>query len=100
MFENLTDRLDGVFKKLRGHGKLSEENIEEAMREVRTALLEADVNFKVAKDFVATVTEKAIGREVSKSLSPGQQIIKIVHEELVELLGGTHKKSNLTVGNR
>jgi signal recognition particle subunit SRP54 len=88
MFENLTDRLEGVFKKLRGHGKLSEENIDEAMREVRTALLEADVNFKVAKKFVATVTEKAIGREVSKSLSPGQQIIKIVHEELVTLLGG------------
>jgi signal recognition particle subunit SRP54 len=88
MFENLSDRLEGVFKKLRGHGKLSEENINEAMREVRTALLEADVNFKVAKSFVATVTEKAIGREVSKSLSPGQQVIKIVHEELVELLGG------------
>ena len=88
MFENLTDRLEGVFKNLRGHGKLSEENIDEAMREVRTALLEADVNFKVAKHFVATVTEKAIGREVSKSLSPGQQIIKIVHEELVTLLGG------------
>ena len=89
MFENLTDRLEGVFKKLRGHGTLSEDNIREAMREVRVALLEADVNFKVAKDFVALVTEKAIGREVSKSLSPGQQIIKIVHEELVNLLGTT-----------
>lgn len=88
MFENLSDRLEGVFKKLRGHGKLSEENISEAMGEVRTALLEADVNFKVARNFVASVTEKAVGREVSKSLSPGQQIIKIVHEELVELLGG------------
>jgi len=95
MFENLTDRLDGVFKKLRGHGKLSEENIGEAMREVRTALLEADVNFKVAKEFVANVTEKAIGREVSKSLSPGQQIIKIVHEELVELLGGSTEQIDL-----
>ncbi len=95
MFENLTDRLEGVFKKLRGHGKLSEENIGEAMREVRTALLEADVNFKVAKEFVAKVTEKAIGREVSKSLSPGQQIIKIVHEELVELLGGTAEQIEL-----
>lgn len=95
MFENLTDRLEGVFKKLRGHGKLSEENIGEAMREVRTALLEADVNFKVAKEFVANVTEKAIGREVSKSLSPGQQIIKIVHEELVELLGGTAEQIEL-----
>jgi signal recognition particle subunit SRP54 len=89
MFENLTDRLDGVFKKLRGHGKLTEDNIRDAMREVRVALLEADVNFKVAKDFVAIVTEKAIGREVSKSLSPGQQIIKIVHEELVNFLGSS-----------
>ncbi|WP_136805276.1 signal recognition particle protein [Desulfosediminicola flagellatus] len=88
MFENLTDRLEGVFKKLRGHGILTEENIQEAMREVRMALLDADVNFKVAKEFVATVTEKAIGREVSKSLSPGQQVIKIVHDELVALLGG------------
>lgn len=88
MFENLTDKLEGVFKKLRGHGKLTEENIEEAMREVRIALLDADVSFKVAKQFVASVTEKAIGREVAKSLSPGQQIIKIVHEELVALLGG------------
>ncbi|MGL1930193.1 MAG: signal recognition particle protein [Desulfotalea sp.] len=88
MFDNLTDKLEGVFKKLRGHGKLTEENIQEAMREVRIALLDADVNFKVAKQFVATVTEKAIGQEVSKKLSPGQQVIKIVHEELVNLLGG------------
>ena len=95
MFENLTDRLEGVFKKLRGHGKLTEENISEALREVRGALLEADVNFKVAKDFVAGVTAKAIGREVSKSLSPGQQVIKIVHEELVELLGGTAQQIKL-----
>ena len=87
MFENLTDRLEGVFKKLRGHGKLTEENIQEAMQEVRRALLEADVNFKVVKDFVAAVTEKAIGQEVLTSLSPGQQVIKIVHDELVELLG-------------
>jgi len=89
MFENLTDRLEGVFKKLRGHGKLTEENIQEGMREVRTALLEADVNFSVVKEFVATVTEKAVGREVLSSLSPGQQVIKIVHSELVELLGST-----------
>lgn len=95
MFENLTDRLEGVFKKLRGHGRLTEDNIREAMREVRVALLEADVNFKVAKDFVALVTEKAIGREVSKSLSPGQQIIKIVHEELVNLLGTTTEQIQL-----
>lgn len=95
MFENLTDRLEGVFKKLRGHGRLSEENIEEAMREVRTALLEADVNFKVAKQFVASVTEKAVGKEVSQKLSPGQQVIKIVHEELVELLGGSTEQIRL-----
>jgi len=95
MFENLTDRLEGVFKKLRGHGKLTEDNIREAMREVRVALLEADVNFKVAKDFVATVTEKAIGREVSKRLSPGQQIIKIVHDELVTLLGSSTEQIQL-----
>ncbi|BCL60373.1 hypothetical protein DGMP_10660 [Desulfomarina profundi] len=99
MFENLTDRLEGVFKKLRGHGKLTEENIKDAMREVRVALLEADVNFKVARDFVTTVTEKAIGREVSKSLSPGQQIIKIVHEELVSLLGGLQNRSSWMADN-
>lgn len=95
MFENLTDRLEGVFKKLRGHGKLTEENIKDAMREVRMALLEADVNFTVAKNFVASVTEKAVGQEVSKSLSPGQQVIKIVHEELVQLLGGDTQEIRL-----
>ena len=88
MFENLTDRLEGVFKRLRGHGILTEENIQEAMGEVRMALLEADVNFKVVKDFVASVTRKAVGHEVAQSLAPGQQVIKIVHEELVALLGG------------
>jgi signal recognition particle subunit SRP54 len=89
MFENLTDRLEGVFKKLRGHGVLTEDNIKEAMREVRMALLEADVNYTVARNFVDNVTAKAIGREVSQKLSPGQQVIKIVHDELVELLGGS-----------
>ena len=87
MFENLTDRLESAFKKLRGHGRLTEENIQEAMGEVRRALLEADVNFGVVKEFIATVTEKAIGREVLTSLSPGQQVVKIVHDELVDLLG-------------
>ena len=87
MFENLTDRLEGVFKNLRGHGKLTEDNIHEAMQEVRRALLEADVNFKVVKEFVSAVTEKAVGSEVLSSLSPGQQIVKVVHEELIELLG-------------
>ncbi|THB79779.1 MAG: signal recognition particle protein [Desulfobulbaceae bacterium] len=95
MFENLTDRLEGVFKKLRGHGILTEENIKDAMREVRMALLEADVNYKVAKEFVDKVTQKAIGREVSQKLSPGQQVIKIVHEELVDLLGGNTEQIRL-----
>ena len=95
MFENLTDRLEGVFKKLRGHGKLTEENIQESMREVRMALLEADVNLNVVKQFIATVTEKAVGLEVSQALSPGQQIIKIVHEELVALLGGNTEQIRL-----
>jgi signal recognition particle subunit SRP54 len=89
MFDNLSDRLQDVFKKLRGHGSLTEENIQEAMREVRLALLEADVNFRVVKDFIAAVSEKAVGSEVLKSLAPGQQVIKIVHQELVELLGGS-----------
>jgi len=88
MFDNLSDRLEGVFKKLRGHGKLSKDNIKDAMREVRMALLEADVNFKVVKEFVASVTEKAVGLEVLQSLSPGQQVIKVVHEALIDLLGG------------
>ncbi len=90
MFDNLSDRLQEVFKKLRGHGTLNEENIQEAMREVRLALLEADVNFQVVKDFIAAVTAKAVGQEVLKSLAPGQQVIKIVHQELVELLGGSN----------
>lgn len=88
MFENLTDRLNKVFKDLRGHGKLTDKNIQEALREVRLALLEADVNFKVVKEFIATIAERAVGQEVLESLSPGQQVIKIVHEELVSLLGG------------
>lgn len=88
MFETLSDRLNDVFKKLRGHGKLTEENIQEAMREVRMALLEADVNFKVVKEFIASVTDRAVGLEVVGSLAPGQQVIKVVHEELIALLGG------------
>lgn len=88
MFANLTDHLESVFRKLRGQGKLSEENIREAMRDVRRALLEADVNFQVVKDFVNTVSEKAVGSEVLKSITPGQQIVKIVYDEMVKLLGG------------
>ncbi len=89
MFSNLTDKLDLAFKKIRGLGKITEKNIKESMREVRQALLEADVNFKVARRFVKSVEEKAIGTEVLKSIDPGQHIVKIVHDELVELLGGT-----------
>jgi signal recognition particle subunit SRP54 len=95
MFNNLTDRLEDVFKKLRGTGKLTEENIKDSMREVRMALLEADVNFQVVKDFISRITEKSVGLEVTKTLSPGQQVIKVVHDELVELLGGTTEQIRL-----
>ncbi|THB71156.1 MAG: signal recognition particle protein [Desulfovibrio sp.] len=88
MFESLSDRLTGVFKKIRGHARLDESNIQEGLREVRLALLEADVNFKVVKGFVDRVKERAMGQDVLTSLTPGQQVVKIVHEELVELLGG------------
>ena len=89
MFDNLSARLTQIFDRLRGYGRLSEDNIHEALREVRVALLEADVNFKVVKAFVERVREKAVGQDVLRSLTPGQQVIKVVHEELVELLGGS-----------
>lgn len=88
MFSTLSDKLDAVFKKISGRGKISESNVKESMREVRQALLEADVNYKVARDFVKAVTEKAVGTQVLQSIDPGQQIVKIVHDEMVELLGG------------
>ena len=87
-FESLSDRLNGVFKKLRGKGKLGEADIKAAMREVRMALLEADVNYKVAKDFCAQVSQRAMGQEVMDSLTPAQQVVKIVNEELTNLMGG------------
>ena len=87
MFDNLTEKFDSVFKKLRGHGRLTEDNIQEALREVRLVLLEADVNFKVVKDFVASVRERAVGQDVLKSLTPAQQVIKVVREELARLMG-------------
>ncbi len=97
MFQELTEKFEDVFKKLRGHGKLSEINISETMREVRRVLLEADVNFKVAKDFIARVHEKALGHEVTKSITPAQQVIKIIHDELAKLMGsidvGLHSAS-------
>ena len=89
MFENLTQRLDEIFNGLRKRGRLSETDVDEAMREVRMALLEADVNYGVVKDFVSRVRERAIGQEVSKALNPGQQVVKIVHEELIQTLGST-----------
>ncbi|MDR0222877.1 MAG: signal recognition particle protein [Oscillospiraceae bacterium] len=93
-FEGLSEKLGRVFKTLRGKGKLSEKDVREAMREVKTALLEADVNFKITKDFVAAVTERSIGARVMESLTPGQQVIDIVREELVKLLGETDSKIN------
>ena len=90
MFDSLSGKLQNAFKNLRGLGKISEENVGEALREVRMALLEADVNFKVARDFIDRVRNKSIGQEVIQSIQPGQQIIKIIHDELVELLGSSN----------
>ena len=91
-FEGLSEKLNATFKRLRGKGRLSENDVREAMREVRLALLEADVGYKVVKDFVATVTERAIGTDVLDSLTPAQQVIKIVNEELTKLMGGSNAK--------
>ncbi|MBW2429562.1 MAG: signal recognition particle protein [Deltaproteobacteria bacterium] len=96
MFENLSDKLDSVFRKLKGRGKLSEKNIEEGLKEVRMALLEADVHYRVAKKFIADIKERALGQEVLASLTPGQQVIKIVNEELTELMGSSHEDLNLS----
>ena len=96
IFESLSDRLQQTFKKLRGHGKLTEDDVDEAMREVRMALLEADVNFKVVKNFVKTVKERAIGQEVLETLTPAQVVIKIVDEELTALMGGTQSRINMS----
>ena len=93
-FEGLAEKLQNTFKKLRGKGKLTEKDIKEAMREVKLALLEADVNFKIVKKFIASVSEKCVGSEVLESLTPGQQVIKIVNEELTSLMGGTESKLN------
>ena len=96
IFEGLADRLQETFKKLRSHGKLTEEDVSEAMREVRMALLEADVNFKVVKDFVKRVKERAIGQDVLETLTPAQAVIRIVNEELTELMGGTQSRLNFS----
>jgi signal recognition particle subunit SRP54 len=98
MFEALTQRLEAIFDRLRGAGRLTEENVQAALREVRVALLEADVNFKVVRGFVERVRERAIGQDVLRSLTPGQQVVKVVHEELVGLLGGAAHR--LTMASR
>src|SRR5947209_8376930 len=99
MFENLSKRLEGIFNNLSGHGKLTEEDVNTALREVRLALIEADVNLKVARQFADRVKEKAIGADVMGSLSPAQQVLSIVNEELVEVLGGTDEKNKLDLGS-
>ena len=96
IFESLSDRLQETFKKLRGHGKLTEDDVNDAMREVRMALLEADVNFKVVKNFIKTVKERAIGQEVLETLTPAQVVVKIVDEELTNLMGGTQSRINIS----
>ena len=96
MFDNLSDKLADVFKKLKGHGKLSEKNIEEGLKEVRLALLEADVHYKVVKSFIADIRERAMGQEVMASLTPGQQVVKIVNETLTQLMGSTNEALDLS----
>ena len=96
IFESLSDRLQETFKKLRGHGKLTEDDVNEAMREVRMALLEADVNFKVVKNFIKTVKERAIGQDILETLTPAQVVVKIVDEELTNLMGGTQSRINMS----
>src|SRR5512135_32619 len=96
MFETLSNKLQNVFKNLRGLGKISESNISDSLREVRMALLDADVNFKVARDFVEQVKTEAIGEKVIQSIQPGQQIIKLIHDDLVTLLGSENAGLNLS----
>lgn len=96
MFETLTEKLELIFKKLRGRGILKEEDVDQALREVRIALLEADVNYKVVKDFISSVKEKAVGSNILESLTPGQQVVKIVHEELINLMGSSEGRIKLS----
>ena len=95
-FEGLSSRLQSITRKLGGKARITESDLKEVMREVKLALLEADVNYKIVKDFVNTVQEKALGADVLKSLTPGQQVIKIVRDEMTDLLGGTFSKINFT----
>src|SRR3954453_7517148 len=96
MFDSLSGKLQNAFRNLRGLGKISEENVGESLREVRMALLEADVNFKVARDFIERVKTKALGAEVVQTVQPGQQIIKIISDELTELLGSQNAALDLS----
>ncbi|MBO7522308.1 MAG: signal recognition particle receptor subunit alpha, partial [Bacteroidales bacterium] len=95
MFENLSERLEQSFKILKGQGRITEINIAETLKDVRRALLDADVNYKIAKQFTDTVKEKALGQEVLKAVNPSQMMVKIVHDELTELMGGTKTDINL-----
>ncbi|MGX9365655.1 signal recognition particle protein [Desulfoplanes sp. PS50] len=97
MFDSLSDRLNAAFKRFKGHGRLDAKNIKDGLREVRLALLEADVHFSVVKDFIERIKDRAEGQEVLESLTPGQQVVKIVHEEMIELLGGTTTELDLSV---
>ena len=96
MFDNLSDKFSSAFKNITGSGKISESNIEETLKEVRTALLEADVNFKVVKEFVAKVKEKALGEKVVKGVNPGEQFVKIMHDQLSTLMGEEHQELDLS----
>ena len=95
-FEGLSSKLQEITRKLRGKARITENDLKEMLREVKLAMLEADVNYKIVKDFIASVQEKALGQDVLKSLTPGQQVIKIVKDELIELLGGEESKINFT----
>lgn len=95
-FEGLSEKLQNITKKLKGKARVTESDLKEILREVKLALLEADVNYKIVKDFISIIQEKALGQDVLKSLTPGQQVVKIVKDELVELLGGEESKINFT----
>ena len=95
-FEGLSSRLQEITRKIRGKARITESDLKEMLREVKLALLEADVNYKIVKEFIATIQEKALGQDVLKSLTPGQQVVKIVKDELVELLGGQTSQINFT----
>ena len=97
MFQSLSDKLEAAFKKFKNKGKLTESDVKEGMREIKLALLEADVNFKVVKEFIATVSARCVGADVLESLVPSQQIVKIVNEELTALMGGSVSKLQITI---